>query len=117
MIIRLGKTPLLSGSLGSRSDIVASTDMLSLQPVQSIGQAADQPQLFVDADPSTGIWVWELNDSNTLTTPATVATSFAEFTDGAPQVGDPAGFTSSGVVVKAGVAAYAPTGGAVLRGR
>ena len=87
MIIRLDKTPLLNGTLGSRTDIVASSNTLSLQPVQSDGRGADQPQLFVDADPSSGIRVWELNDSNTLTTAATVATPFAEFTDGAPQPG------------------------------
>jgi hypothetical protein len=83
-VTKLDKTPMLSGTLGARTDAVAS-GAFTLQPVQGIGRSATDPELFVDRL-SSGIRVWEMNSSGVLTARTTLASSNSTI-GGAPQSG------------------------------
>ncbi len=89
LISRLDKTPMLSGTLGTRTNIVAPSGAFTLQPAQSIGRPASDPQLFVDnfSNFGTGITVWELDDSNVLTQVANVGAAWSWSAVDAPQPG------------------------------
>jgi hypothetical protein len=83
-VTKLDKGPMLGGTLGTRTDVVAS-GASTLQPVQSIDRAAADPQLFVD-ETSSGVRVWEMNSSGTLTLKTTLTSSHSSV-GGAPQSG------------------------------
>ncbi len=86
VITRLDKTPMLSGTLGTQTAVFA-PGAASLQPVMSIGQASTAPEYFVDTWGTSGIRVWTLDSTDTLSVVATLAAPFSPYTKGAPQLG------------------------------
>ena len=84
-VTRLDKTPMLSGTLGNRNDVVANGGF-TLQPALSVGRPAADPQLFVSAQ-NNSINVWEMNDSNALTLATSLSAPFAAPNFGVPQQG------------------------------
>nr|HPM81214.1 GEVED domain-containing protein [Candidatus Anammoximicrobium sp.] len=97
IVTRLEKTAttLLGGVLGTRADVVATTVLpelpaMGLFPVQSIGRAASDPQLFVDVNGPNGIRVWEMNDANTLSVAQALNAPFTWQSNDAPQGGSAA---------------------------
>ncbi len=94
-VTRLDKTAMLGGTLGTRADVVVTTlppelPAMGLFPVQSIGRAASDPQLFVDVNGPNGIRVWEMNDANTLAVAQALNAPFTWQSNDAPQGGSAA---------------------------
>jgi hypothetical protein len=94
VITRLDKADALAGTVTVTAQVdvpaVFRTDPSAiLQPAQSVGRAAGEPQLFVGADPeNNGIDVYEFDDANNLTLVADdLFTPWTTFTGGAPQQG------------------------------
>ena len=79
LVTRLDKASMLSGTLGTRVDVVA-TGASTLQPVQSVGRSPSSPQLFADAVEGVGIRIWEMDDSNNLSVVRTVSSPFTTYT-------------------------------------
>ena len=84
LVTRLDKTTMLSGTLGSRNDVVANA--FTLQPALGVGRAAADPQLFVSAG-NNAINVWEMDDSNVLTNVASLSSPYVGPNFGVPQQG------------------------------
>jgi parallel beta-helix repeat protein len=82
LVSRFGKT------FGSRVDSAAPSGVAALTPVQNLDPTNNVPQVFLDADATTGIGVWSLNNIGQLiTTPTVVAgTTFTSHTGGAQQL-------------------------------
>ena len=86
LVTRLDKMSMLGGVLGARVDREAATGQ-GLIPVQSVGRAAADPQLFVQAVPTVGIRVWEMGDGNILQIVQTLSSPFTTQTSDVPQAG------------------------------
>jgi hypothetical protein len=88
VITRLDKGPMLSGSLGARTDIEVPDTYSTyvLQPALSVGRDAADPQLFVQRQMrGDGLLVWELNDANALTPFSGGYSPYSPFYGEAPQ--------------------------------
>jgi hypothetical protein len=85
-VIRLDKGPLLGGTQGTWVS-AAVTGGGRLRPAESFGRDPDDPQLFVEAmSNNSGLRIWQMDTSDTLTVAATLASPFTTVT-ASPQLG------------------------------
>jgi len=74
-VTRLDKAPMLSGTLGTRTDVVATNNAFTLQPALSVNRSAADPQLFIE-EFAGSLYVWEMDDSNSLSIAQTFPSAY-----------------------------------------